>query len=138
MRRSTFVENAENGTFSTDYDVKSGPALNISAGAAGLAQHRRWRRRHALLEDHADRLDAHRCRTRSSSIAPRSVSGDVGGLEREELAVHVQARAMFTPKPNIQAMVFGGPSFFSVKQGIVNDFEITEAYPYDTATFSRG
>ena len=25
-----------------------------------------------------------------------------------------------------------------MKQGIVNDFEITEAYPYDTATFSRG
>jgi hypothetical protein len=25
-----------------------------------------------------------------------------------------------------------------VKQGIVTDFEITEAYPYDTATFSRG
>ena len=45
---------------------------------------------------------------------------------------------MFTPTPKIQAMVFGGPSFFSVKQGIVNDFEITETYPYDTATFSRG
>ena len=61
-----------------------------------------------------------------------------GGLKREELAVHIQARALFTPKRTIQVMVFGGPSFFSVKQGIVNDFEVTEAYPYDTATFSRG
>src|SRR5262245_37285189 len=28
----TFVENAENGSFSTDYSVESGPALNISGG----------------------------------------------------------------------------------------------------------
>ena len=33
--------------------------------------------------------------------------------------------------------MFGGPSFFSVKQDIVNDFEISETYPYDTATFTR-
>ena len=41
----SFVENAENGTFSTDYDVKSGPALNVSVGVAvferaGLSQKR--------------------------------------------------------------------------------------------------
>src|SRR5688572_28447377 len=30
----TFRENAEDGRFSTDYEVKSGPALNISVGAS--------------------------------------------------------------------------------------------------------
>ena len=68
----------------------------------------------------------------------RSVTGDVGGLKREELAVHIQARAMFTASPKIPVVIFGGPSFFSVKQDIVNDFEITETYPYDSATFNRG
>ena len=133
----TFVENAENGTFSTDYDVKAGPAFDVSAGALV------WR--NLALGVGVSRFSKNTPITLTGSVPhpfffnrSRSISGEIGGLEREELAVHIQARAMFTPKPKIQAMVFGGPSFFSVKQGIVNDFEITEAYPYDTATFSRG
>jgi hypothetical protein len=133
----TFVENAENGTFSTDYDVKSGPAFDVSAGALV------WRS--LALGVGVSRFSKNTPITLTGSVPhpfffnrSRSISGEVGGLKREELAVHIQARAMFTPKPKIQAMVFGGPSFFSVTQGIVNDFEISEAYPYDTATFSRG
>ena len=133
----TFVENAENGTFSTDYDVKSGPALNISAGAP------MWRN---LAVGVGVTRFSHSTPIALTASVPhpfffnraRSVTGDIGGLKREELAVHIQARAMFTPSPKIPGVVFAGPSFFSVKQGIVNDFEITETYPYDTATFSRG
>jgi hypothetical protein len=33
--------------------------------------------------------------------------------------------------------LFGGPSFFQVEQDIVNDFEYSESYPFDTATFTR-
>jgi hypothetical protein len=133
----SFTENAESGTFSTDYDVKSGPALNISAGATI------WR---ALgVGVGITRYSKNTPIAFSASVPhpfffnrARSVTGDIGGLKREELAVHVQARATFVPSPRIQAVVFGGPSFFTVKQGIVNDFEITETYPYDTADFSRG
>ena len=68
----------------------------------------------------------------------RQVSGAID-TTREELAVHVQVRALLPLKNRrMQAMVFGGPSFFDVKQDLVSDFEITETYPYDTATFSRG
>jgi hypothetical protein len=35
-------------------------------------------------------------------------------------------------------MVFGGPSFFQVKQDIVNDFTYTDSYPFDTASFTSG
>jgi hypothetical protein len=133
----TFVENAENGTFSTDYDVRSGPALNVSVGV-GL-----WR--HVGVGVGVTRYSKNTPIALTASVPhpfffnrARSVTGDIGGLKREELAVHVQARAMFLPLPRIQAVVFGGPSYFTVRQGIVNDFEITEAYPYDTVTFSRG
>jgi hypothetical protein len=133
----SFVENAENGTFTTEYDVESGPALNISAGATI------WR--NVGFGVGVTRF-SHSTPSALSASVPhpfffnraRSVTGDVGGLKREELAVHIQARAIFSPSPKIQGVLFGGPSFFSVKQGIVNDFEITETYPYDTATFSRG
>ena len=133
----TFVENAENGTFTTDYTVESGPALNISAGAAI------WR--NIGVGVGVTRFSKSTPIAFSASVPHplffnrnRNITGDVGGLKREELAVHIQAQATFTPSPKIQGVVFGGPSFFSVKQDIVNDFEITEAYPYDTATFSQG
>ena len=32
-------------------------------------------------------------------------------------------------------MVFGGPTFFTVKQGVVTDITFTESYPYDVATY---
>lgn len=133
----SFLRNAENGSFSTDYDVKSGPALNISAGA------NIWR--YLGVGVGVTRYSKNTPIALNASVPhpfffsrPRTVDGEIGGLKREELAVHVQARATFLPTPRIQAVVFGGPSFFSVKQGIVNDFEVTETYPYDTATFSRG
>jgi hypothetical protein len=133
----TFTENAESGTFSTDYNVESGPAFNVSVGAS------LWR--YFGVGVGVTRYSKSTPITLNASVPhpfffnrPRTVDGDIGGLKREELAVHVQARAMFLATPRIQAVVFGGPSFFSVKQGIVNDFEITETYPFDTAAFSRG
>ena len=45
----------------------------------------------------------------------RSVSGEASGLEREELAVHVQVRSVFPVGTRFQVMVFGGPSLFQVK-----------------------
>ena len=133
----TFIRNAESGTFSTDYTVKSGPALNVSAGV------NLWRSLGVGVG--VTRYSKETPVAFTASVPhpfffnrPRSVSADIGGLDREELAVHVQARGTFFPSPRLQAVVFAGPSFFKVKQGIVTDFEITETYPYDTATFSRG
>ena len=36
----------------------------------------------------------------------------------------------------LQVMVFGGPSFFQIKQGIVTDVTYIDAYPYDEAQFA--
>jgi hypothetical protein len=134
--RVTFVENAENGTFSADYDVKSGPALNVSVGA------NIWR--YLGVGIGVTRYSKSTPVAFSASVPhpfffnrARSVSGDISDLDREELAVHVQARGTFAPTRSVQVIVFGGPSFFTVKQGVVNDFEVTETYPYDTATFNR-
>ncbi len=133
----SFTRNAEGGSFTTDYDVKSGPAFNLSVGA-GI-----WR--YLGVGVGVTRYSKNTPITLNASVPhpfffnrPRTVDGDIGGLKREELAVHVQARAMFLPTRKMQAVVFGGPSFFSVKQGIVNDFEVTETYPFDIAAFSRG
>jgi hypothetical protein len=66
----------------------------------------------------------------------RAVSGEVSGLKREELAVHVQARVVAPFGERVQIMAFGGPSFFQVKQGMVTNFSWNDSYPYDDATFA--
>lgn len=63
------------------------------------------------------------------------MSGEVQDLKREELAIHVQARGVFPAGTRVQVMVFGGPSFFRVKQGIITDYTYNESYPYDSASF---
>ena len=35
----------------------------------------------------------------------------------------------------LQVMVFGGPSFFPVKQGVVTEIAYADDYPYDEARF---
>ena len=44
---------------------------------------------------------------------------------------------MFPVGTRFQVMVFGGPSFFQVKQGVATDFTYTDSYPYDEAQFGN-
>jgi hypothetical protein len=132
---ASFTENAEQGQFSTAYTVDGGPALNIGGGALV------WRR--LGLRIGVSRFSRATPSTLRGAVPhpfffnrAREVSGSVTGLKRNELAVHVQAAGVFPAGNRLQVMVFGGPSFFRVKQGVVNDFSYTDAYPYDTATFA--
>ena len=67
---------------------------------------------------------------------PRTVTGEFDG-DRSETAVHIQAKWLVPVNNKMLVTIFGGPSFFSVEQDIVNDFEYSESYPFDTATFTR-
>jgi opacity protein-like surface antigen len=132
---ATIRENVENGRFETDYTVKAGPAFNISGG--GLL----WR--NLAVGVGVTRFSKSTATALNASIPhpfffnqPRSVTGQHEG-SRSELAVHVQVRGMIPVSDRLQAAVFGGPSFFTVEQSIVNDFDYAESYPFDTATFTR-
>lgn len=131
---ATFPANAEEGRFDTDYAVRSGPVFDVSGGVlvkptfglgAGLSRY-----------------------SRSTPIAligsvphpfffdrSRAVSGEVVGLKREELAVHVQARGVFPVGDRLQVTLFGGPSYFRITQGLVTGFVYGDAYPYDEVSF---
>ena len=63
------------------------------------------------------------------------VSGDVAGLTRAELGVHVQARGAFPVGERLTVSVFAGPSYFDVSQGVVTDVVYADAYPFDEAIF---
>ena len=126
--------NAEDGRFDTTYAVTRGPAFDAAGG--GML----WRRLGVGVG--VSRFAISTPASLDATIPhpfffnrPRAVRGDAGGLKREELAIHVQARGVFPLGRRFQVMLFGGPSFFQVKQGVVTDFTFTDSYPYDDATF---
>lgn len=133
----TITRNAESGNFSTAYTVDAGPAFDVSGTYAITRQFGVGAGITRFSKSTPTTLDA-------SVPHPfffnqnRAVSGEIPGLTRKEFAFHIQARGILKSTRQIEAMVFGGPSFFSVEQGIVTDFTITEAYPFDTATFGSG
>jgi len=67
---------------------------------------------------------------------PREVTGDPSGFRREELGIHMQATYTVPVTRRIVATMFGGPSFFNLQQDLVERVQYSEAYPYDTATFT--
>jgi hypothetical protein len=130
----TFTQYLEEASFDSDYDVRPGPQFNVGGGV------RVWRALHAGV------AITRFTRTTPTRITgaiphpfffsrPRSFEGDVTSLKREEIAVHVQARAVFAATPRIQVALFGGPSMFNVNQGVVGGVQYSESYPFDTAAF---
>ncbi len=133
---TTFRANAEDGRLETDYAVQAGPAVDI-AGSATV-----WRQ--LAIGVGVTRFSRSTPLTINASVPhpfffnqPRSVTGEVGGLKREELAVHLQARGLIPTRGRLQAMVFGGPSFFRVKQGVISQVVYAETYPYDVASVGQ-
>ena len=126
---ATKRENAEDGRIETAYTVEAGPAFSVGGG--GII----WRRLGVGVG--VTRFTVSAPATISGSVPHpfffsrlRSVSGESSALTREELGVHVQARAIIPVGNRVEVALFGGPSFFQAKQEMVTDFSYTETYPY--------
>ena len=65
----------------------------------------------------------------------RNISGQTS-LNRTETAFHVRATLSSAPGKKLQFTVSAGPTFFTMKQGLVDSVAWTDSYPYDTAVFS--
>lgn len=132
---ATIRRNAENGRLETSYDVGGGLAFDVSgsyviwrnlAVGAGLT---------LFSKSTTTTIDAQVPHPFFFN-QPRTVTGEFEG-DRSETAVHIQAKWLVPVNDKVLVTIFGGPSFFTVKQDIVNDFEYSESYPFDTATFTR-
>ena len=66
---------------------------------------------------------------------PRTLSGTTSPLERSETAMHIQA-AYVLSSGRIDVAIAGGPTLFTVSQDLIADAPYTEAYPYDSVTFT--
>jgi hypothetical protein len=133
---ATFVANAEEGRFETNYTRKSGPMFDVSAGflvgprigvGAAVSHYSRSTPVTVVASVphpfYFDRM--------------RPVTGDVGGLTRKELGVHLHARGVFPVSPTVTITLSGGPSYFGVSQDVVTGFAYADAFPFDEARFER-
>jgi len=133
-RTVTFKVYAEDGSFLTNYSVKSAPVFDAGGGLR-------------LWKGLAVGIGVSRYNKSGSGDVKaqvphpfffnqmREVDGTAGGLTREETALHLQVLYM-VPVGRIALAFFGGPSFFSIKQTLVSAVSYNESYPYDTATFA--
>ena len=130
----TFDLYAEQGSFTTDYDVEA--RVGVDAGAFV----RVWKNLAVggAFTTHTDDGDL----MIEGSIPhpllfnqPRAIEGTAPGT-REETVFHLQVAYVVPVNRNLRVVMFGGPSFFTVKQSVVTGITYNEDYPYDEATFS--
>jgi hypothetical protein len=133
----TFTQNVEAGNLTTTYDLARRPVLDV--GGMG----RVWRNLAvgAAVTWLSESVDGNV----SASIphpfvfnAPRTVTGTVADVSRQEIALHMDAAWVVPAGQKTQIAIFGGPSVYHVNQGLVTDVTASSVYPYDTATFVSG
>jgi len=70
--------------------------------------------------------------------SPRNVTSTASGLQNREMAVHISVGWRVPITPRFDLRVFGGPSFFTVKQDVVQSLSVAETgAPFTTATIDR-
>jgi opacity protein-like surface antigen len=130
------IDFAEPSVVDTSYKTRSIPGVEVDGGV------RLWRNLAVGLG--VSRFSKHTDGAVSAQIPhpfffnrARTVSGDASSLTRDETAVHLQVLWMRPMRDRWRLALAGGPSWFAVGQDLVSDVTVTQAYPYDTATFAN-
>src|SRR5262245_45016493 len=133
-KTSPLRANAEDGSFTSEYEVKGGPTFDVGGGVT-------LSRRFAVGVG-LTRFSRSTTSSLNGSVPhpfffsrPRTVTGDVRGLTRDALAGLGPRPVTQSVAPRLQLTVFGGPSFFKDDQELVTDFTWVDSYPFDEASF---
>lgn len=130
----SFTANVETGSFTSKFHVKEGPALDAGARV------RVWKRLSigAVVTSFTANGDA----TVTGKIphpfffqTPRTIEGTTSN-EHKETSFQLRAIVTSPAGRKLQFSGFAGPAFFSLKQTVVDRVNYSEAYPFDTATFT--
>jgi opacity protein-like surface antigen len=133
--QSTFALNQEQATVSASHEIDATPVFELSGGGRvyknlgfGFAFSYFQNKNNAQIQaslPHPFFFEQ-----------PRNVSGEATDLKREEFGVHLDAMVLLPLTERFQVTIFGGPSFFRVRQELVSGVRFSEAYPYDEAEFA--
>ncbi|MEP7306224.1 MAG: hypothetical protein ABJA98_11960 [Acidobacteriota bacterium] len=131
---TTFTQNVEAGSLTATYSAVRPPVLDVGG----------WARvsRNVAVGAAVTWLSRAGEGTLTAAIphpflfnTPRTVTGTVADVPRRELALHTDVSWVVPIGRRVQVAIFGGPSFFQVKQRLVTDVNASSTYPFDTATF---
>ena len=133
-RHRTFDLNTETASFTSDYAVE--PSVGVDVGAfvrvwKGLAAG-------VAFTSYSDSRDIEIEASLPHPLkfnSPRPITGTAAG-DHEETAAHLQVAYIVPVGRKMSAVIFGGPSFFTVKQSVVTAVQRRDEYPYDEATFT--
>ena len=127
-RTTTFDLYGESAEVTTSQEIKGGPLFDVGAM---YRVHGNWGVGIAYTAMSSDSAGAI-----SGSLPhplffdqPRSFTVDVADLEHEEQALHVNAVYFIPFVDKVDFAVFGGPSFFAVKQGLARGVTFSENPP---------
>lgn len=125
-QRAEFPLYEETGSFETLHRFKGGASFDIGGGA------RVWKQLAVGLA-YSQRAKHTRDVTIEASVPSpvfydtmRSASGTLGGLEHTERAVHLQALWAVPVTVELDVTFFGGPSFFTVEDDLVESITTSE------------
>mgnify|MGYP001238463261 CR=1 FL=1 len=130
----TFVQHDEEGYTATDYSVGGGPAFDVMAGfkfteylgvGAGVTSFARSdvAGETAVSAPHRFYYNRHRTATGPAAAG------------RQELAFHLLGFVVAPVTDRVSVTLFGGPSLFQVRQGLVTEVNYTESFPYNAISF---
>lgn len=132
---ATPLIHAESGQFTAAYDVPRAAAFSIGGHV------RVWRQLSAGV--------SYGLSSRSSSAQitgslphpfffsrNRQIEGEAANATRKDATLALQLRGSFPLARQTMVSVFGGPAWISVTQGVVEQINFSETYPYDTASFT--
>lgn len=132
-----FTEFAEPGDFDASYPNADGPLFdlqgrvrlvgNLAVGAGVSTVSLRGNADLTARLPYPFRFGRHRL-----------VEGTSGALERRELTVNVHAAWIAPLASSVDLTLFGGPTFVTLKQDLVDSIEYAHTYPYEVASFTRG
>lgn len=132
-----FTEFAEQGDFDASYPDANGPLFdlngrvrlvgNLAVGAGVSVASRRGNADLTARVPYPFRFERHRV-----------VEGTSAALQRRELAVNVHAAWIAPLASSVDLTLFGGPTFVSLRQDLVDSIEYAHTYPYEAASFTRG
>ncbi len=125
---------AEDGDFTTVYQVAAAPLFDVSGGVM-LGRHAAVGVGISRFRPQDDAAVTARLPHPLFFDQDRIVSGTASSLAREEIALDVQAILILPLTRHFDLSLFGGPTLFSVKQDLVTSVSNTETFPFDATTF---
>ena len=126
---------AEPGQLTAAYDIPRAPGFSIGGHA------RVWRQLSAGV------TYGQSSRSTSAQITGslphpfffsrnRQIEGEAPNATRKDATIALLLRGSFPVARQTMLAVFGGPAWIAVTQGIVEQVNFSESYPYDTASFT--